>query len=380
VSLFRSLAAVAFLLPSVSFAEVPKSGAYFVYFGCYTSQAGSKGIYRAELDAKTGKLSEPELAAEVKSPSFVHISADGKTLYAVGEAAGEDGGPVYSYKIDPATGKLSDQVALTSGSAGPCHISTDAAGTIAVASNYGGGSYAFFSLKPDGSLDKRIAHHVMPVIKVNDKDKKANGHSCFFDATGTIAFGCNLGQDRVQLFRKTATDKVVANDPPFIQFKAGTGPRHIHIAPDNDVAFVCGELNMTVNVVKFDLKANKYEVAQTLSTVGKGDKSIGNPSTAECRIHPSGKFVYVSNRGFNNLAAFAWDAAAGKLTAVGHITGDIKTPRNFNITLDGRWMLIASQGGGKVGVYEIDQATGLAKETENSVKIDKCVCVKFLAK
>jgi len=376
---FSRLIATAALLaaPMFAFADEPK--AYHVYFGCYTSPKGSKGIYRSELDAKTGKLSEPEIAAEVTTPSFLHLSTDGKTLYAVGEAGGNDGGGVYSYKIDPATGKISDRVSLTSGSGGPCHISTDAKNTMAVVSNYGGGSYAFFTLKPDGSLDKRIAHEVMPVLKVNDKDKKANGHSGFFDATGTLIFCCNLGQDRVQIFKKTAADKVEPNDPAFIAFPAGTGPRHLHIAPSNDIAFVNGELNMTVNVVKLDVKTNKYEVIQTLSTLRDGETPGKGLSTAECRIHPNGKFVYVSNRGHNTIAVFKWDDAAKKLTAVGHITGDIKTPRNFNITPDGQWMLIASQDGGKVGVWEIDQTTGLAKETANTAKIDKCVCVKFLA-
>ena len=184
----------------------------------------------------------------------------------------------------------------------------------------------------------------------------------------------------MQLFKKTAPDKIEANDPAFIQLPAGTGPRHIHIAPSNDIAFVNGELNMTVNVVKFDLTANKYEVTQTLSTLRDGEQPKPGLSTAECRIHPNGKFVYVSNRGHNTIAVFKFDPATQKLTAAGHITGDIKTPRNFNITPEGQWMLIASQDGGKVGVYEIDQTTGLAKETENSAKIDKCVCVKFLPK
>src|SRR4051812_686600 len=119
------LLAIAATLAMTTFSSAQEPKAYHVYFGCYTSPKGGKGIYRSEFDPKTGKLSEPELAAEVGSPSFVHIAPDGKSLYAVGEAAGKDGGGVYSYKPDPAMGKLSDQVALTSGSSGPCHISTD---------------------------------------------------------------------------------------------------------------------------------------------------------------------------------------------------------------------------------------------------------------
>jgi len=125
---------------------------YWVYLGTYTGK-DSKGIYRCEFDSATGKLGEPQLAAEVGSPSFLHIAPDGKHLYAIGEAEGKDGGGVYSWKLDPATGKLSEQVSLTSKGAGPCHIATDAKSQFAVVANYGGGSTTLFKLKDDGGLD-----------------------------------------------------------------------------------------------------------------------------------------------------------------------------------------------------------------------------------
>jgi 6-phosphogluconolactonase len=137
---------------------------------------------------------------------------------------------------------------------------------------------------------------------------------------------------------------------------------------------------MTVNLVKLDVPGNRFEVLQSLSTLRESEKVEPGYSTAECRIHPSGKFVYVSNRGHNTIAAFKYDAESMRLSLAGHITGDIKIPRNFNITPCGQWMLIASQDGGKVGVYQIDQSTGLATETAHSIKIDRCVCIKFLSK
>lgn len=373
----------ALLLPAVvQSADLPKSGKYWVFFGCYTDGKTSKGVYRAEMDAATGKLTEPELAAEVGSPSFLHIAPDGKTLYAVGEAAGKDGGGVYSWKLDPATGKLSDQVSLTSKGAGPCHISTDAANKFAVVANYGGGSAALFKLKPDGSLDSRTGF-LQHEGKVFDPKRQGgpHGHCGFFDATGSLVFVCDLGLDKVMIHKLNRdTGAIAPHDPAFVKLPDRSGPRHIHIAPDNSVAFVNGEIDMTVSVVKMDVKANKFAVVQTVSTLPEGEKVIPAFSTAECRIHPSGKFVYVSNRGHNTIAAFKYDAAAMKLTPAGHIKGDIKTPRNFNITPDGGYMLIASQDGEKVGVYKIDTDTGLAKETDIAVKVGKPVCVKFLAK
>jgi 6-phosphogluconolactonase len=374
-ALFSSLTAFA--------AEPPKSGKYWVYYGPYTSKGKSEGVYRSELNAATGELSKPELAATVGSPSFLHIAPNGKTIYAVGEAAGgKDGGGVYSWKLHPATGKLSDQVSLTSGGSGPCHISTDAKNEFAIVANYSGGSTAVFKLKEDGSLDKRTSFVQHKGSSVNpNRQKEPHAHCGFFEGTGKLAFVCDLGLDQVLLYDlDRSTGELKPHDPPYIKMPAGSGPRHIHIAPKGHVAFVNGELDMTLNVVAMDLSKNKFEVVQSLPTISEADKKKPGNSTAETRIHPNGKFVYVSNRGHNSITVYEFLNATVVAKAIGQITGDIKTPRNFNITPCGKWMLIASQDGGKVGVYAIDPDTGMAKETEYSAKIDGCVCVKFLAR
>jgi 6-phosphogluconolactonase len=375
IACFCLLALIA--LPAVA-AEPSK---YWVYFGTYTGKGASQGIYRSEMDAKTGKLTEPVLAAEVGSPSFLHIGPGGKTLYAVGEGDSPQGGGVYAYALTPKTGELKQLSATKSGGNGACHISTDHEGKFLMVSNYGAGSYAFFSLKSDGSIEKRIGYFAIPPQEEKGKPRKALGHCGFFDATGTVAFGCNAGQDKVHLFKiDREKGTVSAHDPAFVALPAGSAPRHIHIAPSNTYAFVNGERDMTVHLLKFDLKSNTFEVAQSLSTLPAGEQpQIGKHSTAEVRIHPNGKFVYVSNRGHNTIGAFQFDQDALKLTPLTTIRGDIKTPRNFNITPCGQFMLIASQDGGKVGVYRLDGKTGLAQETDISVKISRCVCVKFLA-
>lgn len=379
LTIFRIAVLMACLGPHVASAdEPPPSGKYWVFLGTYTSDDGSRGIYRSSLDAATGKLTEPELAVELESPSFLHISPDGTSLYAISESNREGG--VHSFRLDPATGTLSDRVSLTSGGAAACHISTDAENQFAVVSNYSGGSFAFFKLKPNGDLKSRIAHYEIPAAKIDGSDRKALGHCGFFDVTGTMAFTCDAGQDKVHLFRiDRDTAAVTPNDPPYLAMPPRSAPRHIHIAGDNRVAFVNGERDMTVNVVKLDVSANEFKVVQSLSTLREGEQVQSGYSTAECRIHPNGKWVYVSNRGHDTIAAFAYDQESMRLTPAGHITGDITIPRNFNVTPCGKWMLIASQNGGKVGVYRIDPMTGLAHETDNAISIDQCICVKFLA-
>lgn len=363
-------------------ADLPPSGKYWVFLGTYTGKGDkeSKGIYRCELDAKTGKLTQPELAAEVANPSFLTLSDAGTHLYAIGEGGGKgpkkNEGGVYAFALDAKSGKLSPLDGSTSGGPGPCHVAVDKEGKFLVVANYGGGSCASYKLKPDGGIEARtgLQQHVKPADYTGKNPPRA--HCGTFDQTGNYVLVCDAGIDKVFVYKlDRSTGEITPNNPPSIAMPAGSAPRHIHIAPTNDLAFVCGEADSTANAVKLDFANGKFEVLQSLSTL---PKTVKGNSTAEVRFHPSGKFVYVSNRGHNSIAAFKWDA--GKLTAIGHATEGIKIPRNFNITPDGKWMLVANQDGNDVIVFSIDESTGLPSPTGEKIAVGRPVCVKFLAK
>jgi 6-phosphogluconolactonase len=349
---------------------------YWVFFGTYTGgKSVSKGIYRSKMDAHTGKLTEPELAAEMGSPSFLAVHPNGKFLYAVGEGGGKEGGPVVAFALDGKTGSLAKLNEGLSGGSGPCHISVSPDGRSAVVANYGGGSSAFFRVAEDGKLGDRTFFQHQGSGPSKGRQQGPHGHCGQFTPDGRTALVVDLGIDRVKVFRLDAAGKVSNDEAKDIPTPPGAGPRHIAVAPDGKFAYVCGELDSTVNVIQLDPAGGTGKVVQTLSTLPMAVK--GN-STAECILHPSGKFVYVSNRGHNSIAVFAVGPDR-KLTAAGHITGDIRTPRNFNVDPSGRWMLIASQDGDKVGVWEIDPNAGTGKETGTAVKVGRPVCVKFVA-
>ena len=101
-------------------------------------------------------------------------------------------------------------------------------------------------------------------------------------------------------------------------------------------------------------------------------------STAEVQVHPSGKFLYGSNRGHHSITIFSIDQSTGKLTAVGHQGQGIKTPRNFGIDPTGNFLLVANQDGNSVIVFRINQATGQLEATGSSIEVGSPVCVKFL--
>jgi 6-phosphogluconolactonase len=350
---------------------------YWVFYGGYTgTKAGGEGIMVGTLDVKTGDLSKPELAVKVNNPSFLAIAPGGKTLYAVGETEGPEGGGVYAYRIDPATGKLTQLSKLMSGGDAPCHVVVDAAGKFAAVANYTGGSVAVFSLNDDGSLKQRTAFVQLTGKSVNPGNQEApHAHCAAFDPSGEHVFLCDLGTDKLRVFDlDRSTGAITPNAKlPFVAFPPGTGPRHIALTPDAKTAYVCGEINSTVNVLSLDLPGGKGEVTQTLSTLPK--PTPGN-STAECTLHPSGKAVYVSNRGHNSVAAFG---VGGKLTALGEATAGINVPRNFAIDPTGRWMLVANQAGNDVTLFAVD-GSGVPQPTGKTIATPAPVCVKFLAR
>ncbi len=368
-----SLIRYALFAALTAFGSSASAAEYWMYLGTETDKEGSKGIYRCKFDDKTGKLTEPELAAEMTSPLFLAVHPTNKFLYAVGAGEGKDGGPVVAFAIDGKTGALTKLNHHASGGADPRHVSVHPNGRYVIVANSEGGSTAVFRLD-EGKIGVRtgfVQHEGSGPVK--GRQFAPHPHCAFFDPTGKKAFAADLGIDKLKGFTFDADKGTLTDETePDSTTPPGSGPRHFALTQNGDFAYVSGELDSTVNVIKFGDRGGA--TIQSLSTLPAPTK--GN-SAAECLLSPNGKFVYVSNCGHNSVAVFKV-GADGKLTAAGHITGSIKTPRNFRLDPSGKWMLIASFDGGKVGVWELDTATGTGKETGDAVKVSRCVCVKFV--
>jgi len=341
---------------------------YRVYLGTYTGGKinPSKGIYQCELTMSDGKLSAPTLAGETKDPSFLAIHPSKKFLYAVNEGQAS----VSAFALDAATGNLTFLNSQPSQGGAPCHLIVDPSGKNVLAANYSGGSCICIPIEKDGSLAKESSFQ-------QHEGKKKNGHSIHVDRADKFAFCCDLGLDKVIIYAFDAAKGTLTPHGAFDTPK-GAGPRHFAWHPDGKRCYVNGESDMTIIACAYDADKGALTQKQVLSTLPK-DASRKGASTAETVVHPSGKFVYVSNRGHNSIAIFSIDQKTQELTAVGHESRGIKTPRNFAIEPEGKYMLVANESGNTVISFQISATTGELTPTGSSVEISRPVCVRFMA-
>ncbi len=355
---------------------------YHVYFGTYTG-AKSKGIYAARLDSSSGHLSQAGLAAETPSPSFLAVDSRSRFLYAVNEVSQYDGkaaGSVSAFSIDRASGQLAALNVQSSGGPGPCHLVVDKAGRNVLVANYGGGSVAVLPIGKTGALSPASSFIQHAGSSVNKARQEApHAHGIYLDAANRHAFVPDLGLDRVQIYMfDPKRGNLTAKTPAFAEVAPGSGPRHFALHPKNPFAYVINEMTCTLTGFSLDTKSGAMKSLETLSTLPPGEMKKPGHSTAELLFHPSGKFLYGSNRGHDTIAVYAVDAKTGRLTYVENAPTQGKTPRSFGIDPGGRWLLAANQSSDTVVVFRIDPASGRLTPTGQSIQVGSPVSVAFV--
>ncbi len=343
-----------------------------VYFGTYTG-TGSKGIYRSALDGDSGHLSAPQLVAEAENPSFLALSPNGRFLYAALEAGG---GAVGAWAIS-GHGDLTALNQQPSGGAGACHVSVDATGKNVLVANYGSGSIACFPLRDDGLLGERSALIQHTGSGPNaQRQEKPHAHSIYADPANAFVYACDLGTDEVKIYRfDAAAGTLTPNDPPAGRVPPGAGPRHFALHP-RGFAYANNEMGLSVTAFAHDAASGALTEIQTVPTLPEGSTQDG-ASTAEMFIHPTGRWLYVSNRGHDTIAVYEI-GGDGKLTPVEHAPTP-REPRGFHISPDGRWLVVGGQKDDTVAVFRMDATTGKLRATGQTVEVAAPVCVLFAA-
>jgi 6-phosphogluconolactonase len=350
-----------------------------VYVGTYTTTT-SKGIYLFHLDLATGELAPGGPVAEMANPTFLAVHPSRPLLYAVNEIGnfkGQRAGGVAAMAIDPKTGTLTLLNQQSSVGDGPCHLAIDRSGKLVVVANYGGGSVAVLPIGEDGRLGEATSFVQHAGSSVNPRRQEGpHAHCATFDAAGRFVFVPDLGLDKVMTYRLDAAGKLTAGDPAFTAIAAGSGPRHVAFHPDGRHAYVINELNSTMTALSYDAQRGALKPLQTLSTLPSGFTK--SSTCAEVVVHPSGRFVYGSNRGHDSIVIYAVDPQSRLLTLVGHEPTQGKTPRNFALDPAGKFLLAANQDGNNIVVFRIDGQTGKLRATGHAVSLGMPVCVVMI--
>lgn len=351
-----------------------------VYFGTFSGKgSASEGIYTVMLDPATGALTQPQVAAREDGASFLALHPNKRFLYTVCTTAGADGkreGAVAAYRIDPATGNLDLLNRQSSEGQGPCYVSVDQTGRCALVANYGSGGVAALPVAEDGSLRKAKAVIQHEGSSVNPKRQTGpHAHCILPDPENRFAYAPDLGIDKALIYRLDPAAAML--EPAGAGILApGAGPRQIAFHPSGRFAYVINELGSTITAFTRDTDSGALTEIRSVSTLPPD--FTGPNTTAAIRVHPTGRFLYGSNRGHDTIAVFSVDPEKGSLRFVEWESIRGKAPRDFGIDPSGAWLLAAGQDSDTVAVFRIDPAKGSLEFSGNEIKVPRPVCVLFL--
>lgn len=362
---------------------------YIAYVGNYTTKTDSKGIYDFRFDATTGKMTALELAGETKDPSWIVVHPNGKFLYAANETGKTS--TISAFSIEPKTGKLTLLNTVSALGEDPCHLSFDRTGKYLLVANYTSGNVVVFPIEADGKLGGHTAN-VKDEGTLGPNQERQNGpHAHWIEPleNNTRVYVADLGLDRLIMYQFDAAKGTLSKAPthsdwapsvtldPSAKLVQGTGPRHAVFAKGDLRMYVLGELQSTVtafHMVGTDLFTPTS--FQRISALPEGFS--GRNDAAEIAMHPSGKFIYTSNRGNDTVAIFKVDQRSGRLQLVADVSTGGKEPRHFAIDPTGNFLLAENQNTNVIVEFRIDRATGKLTPTGETLAVPSPICLVFL--
>ncbi len=350
-----------------------------LYVGTYT-RGISKGIYQLAFDPGTGNLEQVDVTP-AENPSFLATDPARRWLYAVNELPGNRGdtmGQVTAYRMDPDTGALERINDRPTHGTVPCYVSVDATGATALVANYGSGSVAAYPIGADGSLGETSSLHQHEGTGADPRRQEGpHAHSIVPDPANRFVLAADLGIDEIRLYRLNAVASTLTpQEPAGVPVAPGSGPRHLAFSHDGRFLYAINELGNTVMAFAYDGGEGTLTHLQTIASLPAGWE--GTSYCADLHLHPTGRWLYGSNRGHDSIVGYAVDAISGKLSLMGHWPSGGAFPRNFAIAPSGRHLLVANQNSDNILVYAIDGDSGALEATGIEFSVGAPVCLLML--
>jgi 6-phosphogluconolactonase len=369
------------------------AGSYSSPQGAEGSKGNGKGIYLFEMHPDTGALIEREVFANDSNPSWLALNPARTHLYVANETTAFHGaktGSVSAYAIDPANGRLALINTVSSGGAGPAHLSVHPAGKHVFVANYAGGNVAVLPLMAGGRLGtasdvKSGTGNTGPLHAASGPKgsfaisghEGPHGHMIQSDPAGRYVLASDLGRDRIFVWKFDAQNgRLLEHDPPFVALPTGDGPRHFAFHPSGRWLYSLQEEASTVAVYAYDAASGRLTEKQTLSSLPKG--FAGTDFTSEIVVTADGKFVYAANRLHDSIARFSIDES-GLLTLFGEEWTRGDYPRSFTIDPSGRFLYSCNQRSDAIAVFRRDRQTGKLSFTGQYTPVGTPAILVFLA-
>lgn len=357
------------------------------YVGGYTrsgpAESNAKGITLFEMNPQSGVLTQLGHTTPADNPSFLAISPDQNCLYTVNEVSDFGGGhtgAVTAFRIDHRTGVLTSLNIVSSGGADPAHLSVHPSGKYLFVANYTGGSAAVLQIQSDGSLGllTDLVHNTGPKMPERAKDNPpgnyavsdhsgAHVHMIQTDVSGKFVLACDAGLDRVYVWSfDMGTGTLKPAEQPWLTMEPGSAPRHFCFSHDGKVIYILGEQDSRVVVADYDTQTGAMQVKQTASTVTAHFR--GSTLAAEIILHPTGKFLYVTNRLGNAIACFKVNED-GSITLFDEVWERADYGRALSFDPSGKFVFIANQRSDCITSFRVNTDTGALDFTWNFVPI-----------
>ena len=337
------------------------------YIGAQRSGT-AQGVYRSELDLESGTVSQVRLVARLVDASFLAFHPELDVLYACSEMDGADA-CVVAYRVEP-DGALVEMSRQPSGGPLPCFVSTDHAGTSLLVANYGGGSIAAFPIGANGAVQPAR------MFEQFSGPRRSRAHCIRPDPTDRFFVVVDISLDRLLVYPSGAARTNAAAIPvSTFAAPAGHGPRHVAFHPGGHYAFVIYEYANVLMAMRWsdDGRLSECSSASTIP-----DDFAQDSTAAEVVVHPSGRFIFGSNRGHDSIATFAFDEVSGTLTPVRHTPSGGRGPRHFRLDSSGRILVVANQLSDSLVPFRVDAENGMLTQSGPAVAVEAPSCVTFM--
>ncbi|MGW3956116.1 lactonase family protein [Streptomyces sp. NPDC004752] len=335
---------------------------YRAFIGSFTA-AGGPGLVTAAVHPDSGALAVLGGVEGVPDPSYLALSPDGDTLYAVSETAD---GAVAAYRVKDDKPVLAGPPVPVGGS-GPTHLSLYAGHVLTA--NYGSGSVTAVPVRADGTL-AGARSGVLQHVGAGPHERRQRGphaHQVQPDPSGRWAVSVDLGTDSVRVCTLDGGTPVLHRE---IALRPGCGPRHLAFGPDGTFAYVVNELTPTVTVCRWDAETGSLRPLTETPVLPGAPTGDAYPSGIV--VSPDGRFVWTATRGEDVLSAFAVEGEGLRLTGTVPCGGH--WPRA--LAENAGFLYAANERSGNVTWFAVDPETGLPRY-DGSVAVPAASCVVF---